>query len=1549
MVAQARSRTGSLSSGQSRSPPTGTRSLSTSPPLGSTPYSSLIFSSPSTPTALTSLVTPNADGSTSQISLEDLSGGPSPGSPLALALSALPSTPDLSISFTLHSPTAALLTDIHPPAGQQQLLLAQPTSPSSPHPALLDEAPAEVARAAVSVSRAASLSFNLASPDRPSAAARGVEGSDVLGEGEERQREESTSDADEEGGVGGRGSSAARRQQASVELAPLSEEERHRQAQRRQRMRTHDAAILFKGNIGLLERSLAALRGRARSKKSSGRTDNRPLQEKLAEVDSMGIEEGDEERAEEDEESEPPRLQRTRSIEERAPMPIISTDRPTAAQSAEREEREVEKGETAEEDSGEVPILSTFISPPSSSTTAVTVQLLPPSSSSTSSATALLPAPSASSSSSTTSPTSSSVASSPSFVLPEELVRGFFERVQQEVFEEGRAQLEKDLQRRVREEEERLDGEAMRSDVDVILAASEWSCPACTFVNLASNPRCDMCERPSTQPQPSLPLDDEPVVYFELSILALGVRGAIGIGLCQFGYRQHAMPGWDEGAYGWHGDDGKLFLPRTPGRVFSEPWKVGDVVGLGLWLSKREMFFTLNGVNLGSQITDVAIGDYYACVGMHSNGESAALNTGQHPFVYRGLPSSHIPRPDLTLCPPTSYQQVELSPPFASGSMAAERWSEGDESRNRMTSNTAECNLVHTTGLLVHRWKPAPIHSRSIGYFEVRLDASPAMRLGVGFASPQYRLHALPGWDAHSYAFHCDDGHVYDVNLPARRRPYARTTDIREGVVIGCGFDRSKREIFFTLDGQLQGVAVDRVEDCDLHASVGLEVADDRVTFNFGASPFVYGGMPAASLLSERGNRVARHHRLLKVDEAGLEVAMLRGAPGEETTAGLAQSLHPIIPKSELQLRLEEEASRHQLSLLPLSYWSEVEAKFGVEEDEALACLVNRRCEQNEGAISLIDRGGSAGFSLTPEERVSFSSLSSPSISALDLQLRLALLSKLNQLMVFVIHYTNLSRPGRRSILARHFRDVHIRSLFLFPCKSLVFNRALNSTAYIPDHTQQRQPFLLKLDLFRAQKLQQKKRLDASGERTLFGQAYQQLYLHRHREENKYGDHDTDPTRFFVPTDGHTRPWKVVFKGLYADDYGGLYRDSLDRMCRELQSPALSLFIPTPNAREQIGSNRHHFVPNPAARSPTELHMLRFLGRLMGAAMRTGELLFLDLPSIVWKPLVDEAVTEEDVMAIDRLSFTMVHEMRKMEAHIHSGQGGVTPEQFSDYLDCTFVVVGSDEAVHELVPGGAQLPVTWSNRLHFIDALIAYRKAEFRVQCQALKDGLCSVVPAACLAMFTWEQLRLQVCGQVAIDVSLLQQNTQYEGCGPADAHVQHFWRVMQERFSEQQKSSFLQFVNGSSRLPVRAQDFDKKFRLQRFFPSHGKADEYLPVAHTWYTPHSTLTHTHTHTARSRLCSHGDFRAQSLIAAACAVCWRVQLLFSGAARILERGGAVPASAVRHHALRGHRRRLHRRRSSQWKTQRSRRQRRRGLSGEQGLNPSIRIGAINDRP
>jgi hypothetical protein len=280
-----------------------------------------------------------------------------------------------------------------------------------------------------------------------------------------------------------------------------------------------------------------------------------------------------------------------------------------------------------------------------------------------------------------------------------------------------------------------------------------------------------------------------------------------------------------------------------------------------------------------------------------------------------------------------------------------------------------------------------------------------------------------------------------------------------------------------------------------------------------------------------------------------------------------------------------------------------------------------------------------------------------------------------------------------------------------------LFLQALSNTSVSLDHVSSHSPFHLRLDLFKAQKLQSQRKIDVNATKTLFGQTFHQLMRHRHEEENKYGDLDRDPCRFMVKPGSGMRPWRVVFGGFYADDYGGLFRDSLDRMCRELQSPSLQLLIPCPNAREQIGLNRDVYVPNPAARSPTELSMFTFLGKLMGLAMRTNELLYLQLPSIVWKQLCDDVVTEEDVMAIDALSFRMVHELRKL------GRRGLTADMFAEYINATFVVVGSDQQMHELIPGGAQVPVTWHNRYQVVDALISYRKHEFSLQCIAIREG----------------------------------------------------------------------------------------------------------------------------------------------------------------------------------------------------------------------------------
>lgn len=89
------------------------------------------------------------------------------------------------------------------------------------------------------------------------------------------------------------------------------------------------------------------------------------------------------------------------------------------------------------------------------------------------------------------------------------------------------------------------------------------------------------------------------------------------------------------------------------------------------------------------------------------------------------------------------------------------------------------------------------------------------------------------------------------------------------------------------------------------------------------------------------------------------------------------------------------------------------------------------------------------------------------------------------------------------------------------------------------------------------------------------------------------------------------RVWKVKFVGESVDDCGGGYSESIAEMCDELQNGSVPLLIPTPNGRGEAGANRDCFLLDPTLNSVLQMNMFRFLGVLMGIAVRTGSPLSL--------------------------------------------------------------------------------------------------------------------------------------------------------------------------------------------------------------------------------------------------------------------------------------------------------------------------------------------------
>jgi hypothetical protein len=74
-------------------------------------------------------------------------------------------------------------------------------------------------------------------------------------------------------------------------------------------------------------------------------------------------------------------------------------------------------------------------------------------------------------------------------------------------------------------------------------------------------------------------------------------------------------------------------------------------------------------------------------------------------------------------------------------------------------------------------------------------------------------------------------------------------------------------------------------------------------------------------------------------------------------------------------------------------------------------------------------------------------------------------------------------------------------------------------------------------------------------------------------------------------------------------------------------------------------------------------------------------------------------------------------------------------------------------------------------------------------------------------------------------------KNTEYDGIERSAQSVNFFWEVLRE-FAPQQRSLFLRFVWGRSRLPASGEF--RKFKLTKLNKG-GNIDDYLPVSHTCF------------------------------------------------------------------------------------------------------------------
>ncbi|KAG8288257.1 E3 ubiquitin-protein ligase herc2 [Homalodisca vitripennis] len=123
---------------------------------------------------------------------------------------------------------------------------------------------------------------------------------------------------------------------------------------------------------------------------------------------------------------------------------------------------------------------------------------------------------------------------------------------------------------------------------------------------------------------------------------------------------------------------------------------------------------------------------------------------------------------------------------------------------------------------------------------------------------------------------------------------------------------------------------------------------------------------------------------------------------------------------------------------------------------------------------------------------------------------------------------------------------------------------------------------------------------------------------------------------------------------------------------------------------------------------------------------------------------------------------------------------------------------------------------------------------EFDEQVKAVREGMAKVVPVPLLTLFSGYELETLVCGSPDIPLALLKSVATYKGVEPGAPLVQWFWEVMEE-FSNQERSLFLRFVWGRTRLPRTIPDFRGRDFVLQVLDKYNPPDHFLPESYTCF------------------------------------------------------------------------------------------------------------------
>jgi len=295
---------------------------------------------------------------------------------------------------------------------------------------------------------------------------------------------------------------------------------------------------------------------------------------------------------------------------------------------------------------------------------------------------------------------------------------------------------------------------------------------------------------------------------------------------------------------------------------------------------------------------------------------------------------------------------------------------------------------------------------------------------------------------------------------------------------------------------------------------------------------------------------------------------------------------------------------------------------------------------------------------------------------------------------------------------------------------------------------------------------------------------------------------------------------QITFRNEEGVDAGGLSREFFGILAKEMFNPNYALFTSTEDGCT--------FQPNPySSINPDHLSYFRFVGRIVGKAVVDGFLLDAHFTRSLYKHMLGVKPTHHDMQAIDPDYYKNL----KMILEYNLDDIG---------LDLTFSTeahsFGRSNTV-DLIPNGRNVKVTEENKEEYVSLVCQHRMTTaIEKQIKEYLDGFYELVKPELISIFTAKELELLISGMPDIDIHDLKKNTEYQGYKASDKEIGWFWNIMFS-LSRSEKAAFLQFVTGSSKVPLAGfSDLQGMRGIQKFsiHKARGSSDS-LMSAHTCF------------------------------------------------------------------------------------------------------------------